>query len=75
MSGRGGKPREARVRVELTVDNRKDMSTEGDLPDIKSDRLVRFRADLGEGGRESNTTLSVGTTSFWEEMVPWVGQT
>lgn len=74
MRGQGGKRR--RVRVRLTVDNnRKDVSTEGDLPDIKSDRFVRFRADLGEGGRESNTTLSVGTTGFWGEMVPWVGQT
>lgn len=51
MRGRGGKPREARVTAGLTVDNRKDMSTEGDLPDIKSDRLVRFRADLGEGSQ------------------------
>lgn len=51
MRGRGDKPREARVTVVLTVDNRKDMSTEGDLPDIKSDRLVRFRADLGEGSQ------------------------
>lgn len=73
MRGQGGKRRS--VRVGLTVDNRKDTSTEGDLPDIKSDRFVRFGADLGEGGRESNTTLSVGTTGFWGEMVPWVGQT
>lgn len=77
MRGPGSKPREARVRVGLTVDNRtvdrpREIYQTLSQTDWYGSGLIW---EKGEERRESNTALSTGASGFWGEMVPWVGQT